>query len=542
MGELHIKLLELRREIYLRLKKTAVSYNAGFSEDLKKYYEAQEAYENKTFELISSDEFLENVESSKIIYLGDFHTFDQSSKNFNRLIKFLLKQNKKLVIGLEMVSSKEQLKIDSFVQGLLTEKEFLEAINYKESWRFPWVHYSELFTLAREKNISIVGLNSPGPLESRDEHAANLISKAVKKDPNSQFLVLFGELHILPDKLPGKVAEKLNNPNNDLIVHQNLDFIYWKQLEESTDGRIGSSIVKIENNEFSLQNSPPWIKLESYVYWFENLMDDPDFDMHEYSIENSIKLFNENIYDNFSYLSLKICESLDLKIGKDIIDEFNLYDHQSLEYILKETLNSPLYDFYKKLIETNQFFQIINTDIYYCPSYSINRIVYLAGSHVFHSYTKDSKKNQMPQSKTDLFYYWTHQFCFSYFCTKIFNPYRKCSLVRDIKNELERINAIDTSPVEERVYTASADTLDQTIEETSIEELSFDELYNASKIIGDCLGDFIYSQYDQIGNYCLSKCLESSSDILKLRNNLNSIIRKIKDSSPNFYTKSKKLF
>jgi hypothetical protein len=542
MEDLHNKLLQMRREIYLRLKKTAVNYNVEYSTELKKYYLAQEAYENKKFEVVSPENFLSSAESSQIIYLGDFHTFDQSSKNFHRLIKFLLKQNKKLVIGLEMVSSREQEKINSFLSGHITDKEFLEAINYKDSWRFPWVHYSELFTLAREKNISIYGLNSEGSLEQRDEHAASIISKAYNKNKNLQFLILFGELHILPDKLPGKVQEKVNGPLQDLIVHQNLDSIYWQQLQNSNDGRIGSSIVKINANEFSLQNSPPWIKLESYVYWFENLLDDPHFDMHEYSIENSIKLFNDNTYDNFSYLTSKICESLNISINSDKLNEFNLYDHQSLEYVLKESLKSNLSKFYQQLIENNQFFHILDTDIYYCPSYSINRITYIAGSHVFNSMAKCSGKKFKEKSKVEQFYYWVHQFCFSYFCTKIFNPYRKCSLVMDIKLDYESYMASDEGNDNEKVYATALDTLEQTLEDKSLDELSFLEIHNGSKIVGDCLGDFIYSQYDNIGEYCLNQNLSAANDQSSLKENLNSLISKIKKHSPKFYTKSKKLF
>ena len=177
MENLHKKLLQTRREIYLRLKDIAVSYDIQYSTELKEYYKAQEEYERKDFDVVSSEIFLKSAENSQIIYLGDFHTFDQSSKNFNRLIKFLLKQKKELIIGLEMIASSEQQKINSFIKGQITEKEFLEAINYKESWRFPWLHYSELFALAKDKNISIVGLNSDGTLEKRDEHAATIVSK-----------------------------------------------------------------------------------------------------------------------------------------------------------------------------------------------------------------------------------------------------------------------------------------------------------------------------------------------------------------------------
>ena len=127
----------------------------------------------------------------------------------------------------------------------------------------------------------------------------------------------------------------------------------------------------------------------------------------------------------FSYLSSKICESLDIAIDADLLSEYNLYDHQSLEYILKETLNHTNTEFYQKLINNNQFFQFINSDIYYCPSYSINRITYIAGCHIFHSMTKKAGASFKEKSKSEQFYYWANQFSFSYFCTKILKPLSK---------------------------------------------------------------------------------------------------------------------
>ena len=131
-----------------------------------------------------------------------------------------------------MVNSSDQAAIESFLKGHLTEKEFLESINYKESWRFPWTHYSELFNLAKEHNLNIYGLNSEGTLEERDEHASKIIAKVIKKNNGSKFLTLFGELHIIPDKLPKKVKINTSNKFTDLIIHQNLDQIYWRQLEK----------------------------------------------------------------------------------------------------------------------------------------------------------------------------------------------------------------------------------------------------------------------------------------------------------------------
>ena len=68
--------------------------------------------------------------------------------------------------------------------------EFLEAINYQESWRFPWGHYREIFKFAQSEDIPIIALNSSGSLLERDKHAASLIHKELKNNPNDSMIVL----------------------------------------------------------------------------------------------------------------------------------------------------------------------------------------------------------------------------------------------------------------------------------------------------------------------------------------------------------------
>ena len=112
-------------------------------------------------------------------------------------------------------------------------------------------------------------------------------------------------------------------------------------------------------------------------------MDDPEFDLHEYSIETSVKLFNSNIYDNFSYFTKRSVTLLNINLTKEEIESYNLYDHQSLEYVLTQVIKTDNSDFYQSLIKENEVFQISKTNIFYCPSYSLNRIIYLSGNHIF---------------------------------------------------------------------------------------------------------------------------------------------------------------
>ena len=213
-------------------------------------------------------------------------------------------------------------------------------------------------------------------------------------------------------------------------------------------------------------------------------------------------------------MSLKICESLDIKIENELINDYNLYDHQSLEvYSQRDTCSYLRLNFYQKLINNNKFFQIINSDIYYCPSYSINRITYIAGCHIFHSITKKANPSLIEKSKTDQFYYWANQFSFSYFCTKILNPYRKCSLIADIRTEYDQCVVTDNSPDnDENNFAIALDTFEQILDDSILEKKSLYDLYECSKIVGNCLGDFIYSKYHDIGNICLKKLLESAQN------------------------------
>jgi hypothetical protein len=442
-----------------------------------------------------------------------------------------------------MVNSGDQHAIDSFLSGHLTEKEFLESINYRESWRFPWAHYSELFKLAKENSLKVYGLNSQGTLEERDDHAAKIISKVIKKDSRSKFLTLFGELHIIPDKLPRKVQKHTNNKFRDLIVHQNLDQIYWRQLEQNPESRIESSIVKLNENEVSLQNSPPWIKLESYIYWFENLVDDPEFDIHEYSIETSVKLFNSNIYDNFSYFTKKICDSLNIKMSPEEIESYNLYDHQSLEYVLAQVMKKNGSEFYQSLIKESEIFQIFGSNIFYCPSYSLNRIVYLSGNHIFSTLFKRNK-NLGPDDEYK-FTYLVFYFSFGYFCSKILNPYRKCLLYPDLQKELEILNSQESIPEKkspEIYYALAVDILDQTADIEKIDQMSLDTKYHSAKLAGNCIGDLIYSKYDTLGKFWIEKMINLLIEDKINSNSLFQLINDLKESNPDFYTRPKKIF
>lgn len=460
--------ISLRKQIFNNLKNRAYSYEGSHSIELIEYKKNQSLLSSREFQKSSIDELLESVEDSTITYIGDFHTFDQNIRNIIRIIKYQIQKKSKSIVALEMVDAKYQLYIDSFLQGHLTELEFLESIEYNESWRFPWSHYRLIFELAKKHDIRIIGINTTGGLEQRDQYASELISEMIKINKDLKLLVLYGELHISKNKIPKKV--ELKNPNIiQTIVHQNLDEVYWSQIEDNYE----FEIIKFEKNEFCINSAPPWIKYESMIYWYENLCDDPDFDIHEYIIENGKKIFSNDTSDNFLILCEQLVGAANLNISKEKYEDFNLYDHTSLDFI-QEQIDDDVSQF---LLEQNFSFKLLKKFAYYCSSYSVNRLAYLCGMHIFHIYYSNVKTH----STESLFIFKTYEYMTSYFFSKVINPHRKCALYKDFL----------LLQGEDR-FKFNMNILDSNSFDSAFNNCQIPKLILCSMDIGHLLGEYLY--------------------------------------------------
>jgi hypothetical protein len=433
------QLTTLRKRIFKNVKAKALSYEVGQSPELKSYYKDQKKFSERVTIESSLSELNASIKKSQVIYLGDFHTFEQNIRSLLRILKFLVKHKSHCKIALEMVSAKHQYYIDAYLNDHLTDIEFLESIKYHQSWRFPWTHYQIIFEFAKKNKIPMLAVNTTGSLLERDHFAAHAIAKEINEgQKKTKLLVLYGELHIVPDKIPALVQEYTTEKIGQTIIHQNLDEVYWKQVEKKTSG----NIVKFNNDEFCLNSAPPWIKYESMLYWYENLDDDPDFDIHEYIIETGKKTLGSDAQENFINLCREMLKvtKVEKRLSLSEISQFNLFDHTKLEFIEDEICKlskKPLINFYNFLIENNHSFKLPISNLIYCSSYSLNRLAYLAGNHIFHTlYQNDINHKQiiMSGSKQDIFQLFFFEAFFSFYFSKLINPHRKCNLYQDFKD------------------------------------------------------------------------------------------------------------
>ncbi len=419
------------------MRKRALAQEGPASAELERYRKDQEKLAKRTFNAVPINELFEHIDQSRVIYLGDFHTFDQSSRTLERLLRHMLKtKSKKLSLGMEMVYEQDQIYLDSYIQGLISEQEFLESINYHESWRFPWKHYRPFFELAKSKGLEIIALNTKGNLAKRDQHAANLICEYLKANKETTMLVLFGELHIVANKLPQKVSKNFSRAPKYSIIHQNLDGVYWRS------GGDDASLVRFNKKEFSLQSSPPWVKYESMLYWYENLAEDIEFDLHQSVMDSA----SEEAAENFLYYCGRINRSFNLGLSEDDLEDFNLFDHEQLQTVLErieQIPHSQLIKWQTEQIKRGKAFKLFSGRDYYCPHFSVNRLAYLAGLHLQdHLRTQSNKPGLLShlQSKKieKRFLGFFYPMLLAYLCAKVINPYRKCDLYQDLLMQSRR--------------------------------------------------------------------------------------------------------
>lgn len=521
-----------RLEIHRTTKEKALEYLEYIPEELKDYQKGVERLKTHDYSIVEFERLIKTIESSNVIYLGDFHTFDQSSKNLERLLKTFFTKKNDIILGVEFVHIKNQTFIDDYLNNIITEREFLESINYKESWRFPWIHYKTFFELAKKNNFKIIALNSEGTLAQRDREAAKVINSKLNPDFQGHFFILFGELHILPERLPKMTKDLAPFEIKQVIIHQNLEEIYWRIYDENEGMASQSIVVQISESEFSLQNSPPWIKYESMIYWYENLCDDPEFDLHDYIIETGLKSFNGNIYENFYYICKQLNDTLEFNLENEELEDFNIYDHRSLELIL-EKINKfghdeKTKDFLQELIHQGEIFNIPSTNLYYCSSYSINRISILAGFHIFNLILN---KATLPSNKENILCYFTFMNYLGYFSSKVFNPFRKCDLYIDLVKKSKGHSEDSWQIICLKLL--RGDNVDDLIN-----NLSLLDIFKIGKQAGNIIAELSFFSntennfiFDRIINYSINRSFEVK--------NLTTIINELVIQTPNFYQKTK---
>ena len=105
------------------------------------------------------DELINSIKDRRLIYVGEMHTAYSHHLVQFEIIKRLFEKNKRLMIGMEMFQRPFQKYIDQYIEGSISEDEFLKKTEYFKRWSYNYNLYRDILQFARQKRIPVIALN-----------------------------------------------------------------------------------------------------------------------------------------------------------------------------------------------------------------------------------------------------------------------------------------------------------------------------------------------------------------------------------------------
>jgi hypothetical protein len=249
----------------LALKQVKRQINATDSHGRLKYLrDFTEAYLHYQ-KVLTGAELEQQYRSADVLLVGDYHALAVSQNFAGELLEKLANAGRPVLLGLEMVFSRDQAVLDRWFQGNITESELRSGLRYDEEWGYDWEPVARLLREARRHNCRIFGIDC-GPrgsmrrIAARDRHAAMKISELREEFPDAIVVALFGEAHLAPNHLP-RCLRQSRPKDRILTVLQNVDELYWKAAGELTEVL---RAVQVREDVVCVFNATPLEKYESY--------------------------------------------------------------------------------------------------------------------------------------------------------------------------------------------------------------------------------------------------------------------------------------
>src|ERR1039457_3256482 len=122
------QLLKMQRIILRQLKKSVLRLEGESTPESIRYYQAYKREFNNYRKISNKSELLKSAQEADIIFGADFDPFAQSQRTHLRILRELVKNKKPVVLALEAIDSKFQSAVEAYLDGEITDKDFLKKI------------------------------------------------------------------------------------------------------------------------------------------------------------------------------------------------------------------------------------------------------------------------------------------------------------------------------------------------------------------------------------------------------------------------------
>ena len=143
------------------LSSCAVTPDKVIIKDISKSFKEGTIISAKSRAPVSFTELIDDLNRTRIIFVGENHTDAVHHEIQLKVIKELYKLNPDISVGMEMFDYTYQGILDQWSAGKLDQKEFIQKTHWYANWRFDFALYKDILNFLKENKIKLVGLNIP---------------------------------------------------------------------------------------------------------------------------------------------------------------------------------------------------------------------------------------------------------------------------------------------------------------------------------------------------------------------------------------------
>lgn len=396
------------RDLYEKAFAEASLQSAMTAPSIKNYAKKFEASLPAKARQVQLRTILDTLNSRALLLFGDFHTLKQSQLALMRVLHAyrLLQPNRQMILALEMFKAKDTSLVQKYVRGELSEAEFLSSIAYENDWGFPWKNYKPILDFARRHGLVVCGINTDQggkeALNKRDRFAATRLLELTKRYPKALVVSLIGEFHLADNHLPFALKREMLKTKHHVTwtrVITNVDRYFFTQPTKLQ--QVATEYLYLKDDLFSIQNTPPWIKWQTFTIWEElravqgNTLD--------YKSEEGLidEYYTEDSFD-LDYQILKmmrgIAPVLGIPANKKAMQEVNvLYapdESTLLELREKKNLSSLFFASLIDRLAFEGFAYIAPHRIFLVNEVSLNNLAQIVGYHLFYVQLSERNRSQ----------------------------------------------------------------------------------------------------------------------------------------------------
>jgi uncharacterized iron-regulated protein len=116
-------------------------------------------------EAVRFDELITALSGCDVIFVGEIHDNPEHHLMEIQILQALADRfGDHLAVGMEFFQLGQQEAINQYLHGSISEDQFLEAVDWKESWGFDYLFYRPLMLFSKEKGLKVLALNAPAAI------------------------------------------------------------------------------------------------------------------------------------------------------------------------------------------------------------------------------------------------------------------------------------------------------------------------------------------------------------------------------------------